>query len=522
MADDITVKFSADDRDLVASYIRQGDKLLKLQEQLRRMAAEAKKAGEAQRKAADDGAKGADLMAGKLAGMAGGWITATGAIAAFVAANKQAIAESEKHAEVLDDIQRKFRVQSGLRGLQADGAQSSILKSAAKAGITKEQAFAAATQLVSSGMDATEASGAGLSNFLDVLGASNQTGKSVDGEGLSKALMQYLESQGMGKTGANVGKIGGQVQTLFKSTNLQLSGLPALAKEGAGLAGAMSPQEQLAAFAKLTGSFDESTSATSLRNYVQRLQTAGSKKDAVASLKKMGLRPEDVDFVGENFDNVTGKLSAGLENVPEKDRARVLKTLFEEAGIAPAKALMNGRADIAKNVALQTDLTGFAGDVRESQAGPGAAGRRLVLEDEIASAREAAGYGLRSQAYQNALREAGRSQFQRNVAGGIYGLASGLGASPEGAQASAQMLAFGGGFSSINGDGNAFVDRRTQEGFDKANDPAGFVARQQEEARKASERNTVATERLTDAIRGMGPRGVPAPGPRPTAGAGRP
>lgn len=519
MADEFSITMTADDRDLMQSYVRQADKINKLQEQLKRWQKEAMEAGRASKKAAEDGAKGADRMIRGVAGVAAGWLSATGAVSAFMQANRQAIADSERHAEVMDDITRKFRIQSGMRGLQGQQAQTSILKNAYRAGVTKDQAFAAGTQLVSSGMDGGEANGAGLRAFLDVLGASNQTGKNVDGEGLSKALMQYLESQGMAKTGGNVSKIGGQIQTLFKSTNLQLSGLPFLAKEGAGLATALSPEEQLGAFAKLTGSFDESSSATSLRSIVQRLQTARTKKDATRSLKEMGLSTDDVDFVGENLDTVLGKLKGGLDKVPENRRAGLLKTIFEEQGIAPALALMNGRADVARNVAMQKDLSGFEADVRHSQEGRGAAGRRMDLEQEIGLAESASTYGMRRKAHQNALLKAGYSPFLRSIAGGGYDLASGLGLSPESAQGVADWAA---NPSSIaerwsGHQGRQFVQRETETGLQRALDPAGFLASQQELARALRE-NTEATKANTP----IAPKGIAAPGPRPTAGAGRP
>lgn len=510
MADEFSITMTADDRDLMQSYVRQADKINKLQEQLKRWQKEAMEAGRASKKAAEDGAKGADRMIKGVAGVAAGWLSATGAVSAFMQANKQAISESERHAEVMDDITRKFRIQSGMRGLQGQQAQTSILKNASRAGVTKDQAFAAATQLVSSGMDGGEANGAGLRAFLDVLGASNQTGKNVDGEGLSKALMMYLESQGMGKTGANVNKIGGQIQTLFKSTNMQLSGLPFLAKEGAGLATALSPEEQLGAFAKLTGSFDESSSATSLRSIVQRLQTARTKKDATRSLKEMGLSTDDVDFVGENLDTVLGKLKGGLDKVPENRRAGLLKTIFEEQGIAPALALMNGRADVARNVAMQKDLSGFEADVRHSQEGRGAAGRRMDLEEEIQMAERAGNTAHIRKAMSNTMRGEGFSPFSIWARQTAFDTATGLGMPSE--------MALG----AVAGNSNVAprVIAGTMDRVGGANSPdrSAELDAKLEALRASLDKNTEATKANTP----IAPKGIPAPGPRPTAGAGRP
>lgn len=522
MADDIQVVMTADDRDLMQSYLRQGDKLLKLQEQLKRWQKEAMEAGRASKKAADESAAGSERMVRGVVGVAAGWMSASSAIRAFMTANKEAIVDSERHAEVLEDITRKFRLQAGLSAMQGDEAKRAILKNAHRAGVTKDQAFAAGTQLVSSGMQGDEAKGEGLRAFLDVLGALNITGKSVDSEGLSKALMQYLETQGIAKTGANIDQIGGQVQTLFKGTNLQLSGLPFLASEAAGLKSALTPKEQLAAFAKLTGEYSESESATSLRNVVQRLETARGNSKSSAALKQMGINPDEVDFVGENLDQVLGRMETGLQSLPEKERKTALKSIFEEKGIAPLMSMIAGRGDIAKNVALQDDLSGYREDVKLSQQGRGATGRRLTLDSEVMAADSAGRHGETLQAIQNSQRKAGFTAYQRYLSSAAYNIGSGLGFDEE----NAAHFAINGpsifkppGFSR---EGERFVERDYKEALEKSQDPNGFLARQQEEARKAAEKNTAATERLTDAIKGMSPRAVPAPGPRPISGAGRP
>lgn len=482
------------------------------------MAAEAKKAGEAQKTASDLGIKGAEQMAGKLAGMVGGWVSATSAVSAFIAANKQAIQESEKQAGILEDISKKYSMIAGVRGLQSQESQQSILKAALSTATSKEQAGAAAVQLVSSGMDPKEVENGGLKAFLETLNAATLTGKSVDTETLARSMSAYLESQGIAKTAGNFRKYGAQIQRLAGPTNLGFSGINALAGEGASLAVSISPEEQLAAYADLVGSLKDSDAATALRNVVGRLGTAGTKNKSVGVLKSMGLKPEDVDFTGENLGTVLDRMAGGLDKLPEKDRDDAMKILFEEAGVAPAMQMIRNRSKIQENIATQKDLSGFDKDVAFAQSGRNAAGRRLELEAEVAAADEASTYSLRSQAYQNALREAGRTSFQRSVAGGVYNLAAGLGASPEGAQASAQFLAFGGRFSSINGDGNAFVDRRTQEAVSMSTDPSGHLARQQAELVQALKENTAATNKANP----NQPRSVPAPGPRPTAGAGRP
>lgn len=510
MADDITVKFTADDRDLVTSYIRQGDKLLKLQEQLRRMAAEAKKAGDEQRKASDASAKAIEKSVSTVASLAGGWISAAGAVTMFIAENKKAIEDAEKQAGILEDISKKYAMISGSRGAQSVASQKAIRSAAFSTATSKEQAGAAAVQLVSSGMDPKEVENGGLKAFLETLNAAGLTGKSVDSETLARSMSAYLESQGIAKTAGNFRQYGAQIQRLAGPTNLGFSGINALAGEGASLAVSISPEEQLAAYADLVGSFKDADAATALRNVVGRLGTAGTKNKSVGTLKSMGLKPEDVDFTGEDLGTVLDRMAGGLDKLPEKDRDDAMKILFEEAGVAPAMQMIRNRAKIQENIETQKDLSGFDKDVAFAQSGRNAAGRRLELEAEYQQADKAGTYGMTRQAMQNAMRENGFSPFSIGIRSGTYDMLSGLGMSPEMA-----LGAVAGNSNVAPQIINGTMDR--VGGAMSAQNSADLDAKL-DALRQSLDKNTQATEKANP----NQPRTVPAPGPRPTAGAGRP
>src|SRR5690606_16577749 len=170
-----------------------------------------------------------------------------------------------------------------------------------------------------------------------------QAGKDPgEAEKLAKDLAAYMTSQGMAKTPENMEKL---MQDAFalRAGAFELSDLAELGKHGSVFAGKLSQQEQLAAFGTLVDSRPSAEAGTSLRNIVSRLSTASVGRTSKRALDKIGLSPTDVDLVGENFDAAMGRIAAGLETIPEAERAGVLKLLFEEAAVAPAQDLMRER-----------------------------------------------------------------------------------------------------------------------------------------------------------------------------------
>ena len=300
-------------------------------------------------------------------------------------ANEEIIKQAGEIAERYDEAAKKFRVQSGLRGLEAGDAQRRIEGNAVANAVSIDRAFAAATQLVSSGFSAREASGGSLDAFLDVLAATNAAGGEADPAELAKGLAGYLQSQGLGLNADNVRKVGGGTQRLFKGTNLQLDALPALAKEGASLRQTLNPEESLAAASVLldTGK-DGSGTATALRNVTSRLQTAASDKGRSAALGSIGLDPADVDFAGENLETVLNRLADALEGRDGPTRAGVLESLAGTESRSSLESLIAGRGDIRRRVALQRDLSGFEDDVGIAQRGIGAGKTRIGGRRDLA------------------------------------------------------------------------------------------------------------------------------------------
>lgn len=304
-------------------------------------------------------------------------------------ANRKMLEEAQEVGKVYDETFRKFRVQAGLNALEAEGAKEKILAVAEKSAVDERVAGAAATQLVSSGFSVEEATGGSLREFLRIQAATNAAGKGeASSTELAKAMASYLESQGMAKTEPNLAKIGRGTQRLFKGTNVQLADFSELAKQGAALAPYMSVEEQLASFSTLVDVMPGAESATGLRNIVSRLSTAGASSQKVGALKKLGLAPTDVDLVGETLTEALGRMRGGVQGLPEHQRAGVLKTLFEEAGVPVFQTLANRAGDIPGRIEMQRDVKGFMQDVAIAESGRNAMATRLEAVLNRQKARE--------------------------------------------------------------------------------------------------------------------------------------
>ena len=354
-------------------------------------------------------------MSTNLVSMAAGYVSVAGSAALLINANREILQQTEEVAKKFDEIFRKFRVQSGLRGIEADSARGRILEIAERQAMTSEQATGSATQLVSSGFSPQEASGGSLEEFLRVLNASNASGKEVDSAGLAKALASYLDAQGLDKNEKNVALVGRSVQALFKNTNLQLADLQDLAKVSSVFAGKLSIQEQLGAYSTLVDSMPASEAKTGLRNFVLQSATASAQKEKVKSLDTIGLKPTDIDFVGENLDQVLDRLATGLAKLPVEEQLPVLTKIYEKENAAVVQSLINKRQKVTSSYAIQNNDKGFMADVDEATSGRNAGLRRAEARRERRRFQEDQQDELKILESEALMEEAGMAPWRRDI-----------------------------------------------------------------------------------------------------------
>jgi TP901 family phage tail tape measure protein len=453
VSQNVEVIMTADTRQLLAEFDKDMKKIDEviakskaLGNEVEKSTTKAEKMGDRTKRSADTAGDGVKQLIGRVGGLAAGWISVGSALNFVKAANQQAIKDMEDAATKHDDLQRKFRVTAGLRGLQAEAAQKSITTIATKNAVDAAQAYDAGTAMVSTGFSATEASGGSLHELLRFHAAMAASGKDVNYDTTAASISGYMESQGMTKTAGNVQKLG-KFLFAMREGNLQIEDLPFLAKEGAALATGINPQEQLAGFTSLLDlKMNPESAATGMRNVVSRLQTAGGQSEKVAALESLGLKPEQVDFVGEDLNQVLATLAKATAAVPENTRNIALDKIVGDQARGALLALMSadqsGKFD--KYVALTGQNNGYDDAITEMQSGRNAGIQRLKTSSETMLA----GMNDDGDVYANALQEQmlqqGYGSIPRYVAGGVFNTARLFGSTPQQALTAAAPTSFGG------------------------------------------------------------------------------
>lgn len=430
----ITVTTTANDRDLLASFTKQQAALDKQMRQYDELVRKTKEAEKAAKRAADDAPINRGVAA--VSRLAAGWLSIGAAVGAYIAANRQAMAETQQHSRDLDEIMRKFQVQAGLTDLQREDSQKKILDIAIKNATKKEFAGKVATQLVSSGFTAEAATGEALDIALQGFQASNLMNE--DPTQLTQAMGQFLEAQGLEKNPKNLERIMVGAQRLFKGTDLQVSDFSQLAGKSQALGKRMSPEEIMGTFDVLRGVTTAEKASTAIKIFGERLTGAKGDKQREDVLTQMGLAPEDVDMIGENVVAVLDRIAVAIDKVKETEREPLLQKLFGTEAGSPIAGLLANRGKIGPAMALLGDRAGFAEDVGIATSGRNAINTRLELQQQVEAARGDRGSEEINRAFDLSLRKNGYSNFDRWRYSTEASLLQGLGFSPA---ASIQMVA---------------------------------------------------------------------------------
>lgn len=421
MGQKVQVDFEARDAVLEAAWKRAQRNAQQLEQDLRKLGVPI-----------EQNKKGLGDFVGKLVTVQSAVNLVTSGIRGWVSANQELKRQADEIALKYDEIGRKFQIQAGLKGLEAESAKKSITKIAVEQSFYPARAMEVATQMVSSGFSAKEASGGSLAEFLRILNAGSAAGKEIDAKQLAEGMTGYLTSQGLEANAANVARMGRGGQRLMNPTNFQIPDFVELAKQGSVLARIATPEEQVAA---MSVSRDlgrpGADSATAFRGMGSALMGARVNKRKVAALKEMGLKPEDVDFVGEGFQDVLGRLDKGLESVPAEKRMGALKQLIGEEYSAFALDLIQGRGKIGERVGMMSDDAGFLRDVATATSGPAAGARRLAAEAELFKLGYSEGDANVGQAIESEFLSRGYGPYRAGLRRKEYEVARGLGFSSE-------------------------------------------------------------------------------------------
>lgn len=440
---DIVVTTTSNDRDLLQAFQREQkalDKQIRAFDELVRKSKEADRAAQA---AADRTAQAGMSMVAGITTVSAAWGMATKAIHTYMEANRKSTEEADAAARTLDEQRRRSGLLMKLRGDEAVAANQQIEQQAINNAVNPKIAHQIAQQMAGSGFESKEITGGALDAFMKLRAATGEDPNSPESAAQLQALSRYFESQGIKKTGANVTQFGSKIQALMGPTDLSFENMGDLAKVASGFKGVLSPEEQLATFSNLVGIMPGAEAGTKMADIVKNLRVAGSKKDATEQLGKIGLKPEDVDFVGENLGEVLGRMQGGLDKIPEKDRATVLAKVVEGANIATIEHMMTNRDKIYGLIPQMNNAEGFQADVALMQGGRGAAERRQAGEQLALDAARADNGTLIGEELSIARKRRGDMAVMRGLRGQAFDTARDLGLPAEyaGAVSSVSPLA---------------------------------------------------------------------------------
>jgi hypothetical protein len=432
MSQKIEFELAANDTSAKAAWERQQKAINGVIEKLGKLEDASAKAGRTQEGWVSKGV-------GKLAGMAAGYVSVTGAIGAVIAANKEMLDQADQAALKYDTIFRKVNVQSAMLGVAGEAGKKSILDTAIANAATVEESGAIAQQLAGAGFNAKDATGGALDAVLKAQAAMGEQGTGKGGV-IAESAAQYLKAMGIDATGENLRKTLVAVQQSAKEGFMKFEDLSQVSGKVGAFGGKAESADVLAAFNIGRSIMGADTASTGLKIFGERTMGAAGDKQRMDLLKQVKLKPEDVDFVGESFDTVLANLDKAVASLPEEKKSGWLQRFFGGEGANFAGALIRDRGQMDKFRNVMGNEVGFAADVAEMTAGKAAARRRQDLIDERDAEERDTGFEDKLKSVRRADRKAGQMPLATDFATAAARTARYLGLSDE----TALSLSFGG------------------------------------------------------------------------------
>jgi len=352
--------------------------------------------------------------AGKWVAMATGVGSVVAGLQKVLALNRELRGEQSQATFSTDALMRRFALQAQLGEEQIPEARGKLFAIANRTSLPFETVSEAGKQLISSGFTYEDAvHGGALEEFAKGVKASAAEGKDFDARQVSESVVQFLHAQSSPKdrelTAANLKRAMREVQSLFLTTNVQFSELTNLAQAAPSMSLAgIDPTTQLALFSKARDVIDPQMAGTMLRNVISRMVTIGGaeltpeaqkelgfdedekvesldvQKTRKKGLQILGVKPEQVDLVGESVDEAFGVMAGGFKRLLDAgktaDAAAAAKAIFGERGSVGAIPLILGYREIEERRKMARDESRFTKALAVGTSGESATLIRLENE----------------------------------------------------------------------------------------------------------------------------------------------
>jgi hypothetical protein len=319
----------------------------------------------------------ADVTANGFAFMATKALLAVAAIKKLAEEQKRQREAAEVTVKTVDDLSRDYAIQGGLKtDEQRLKARAEIMTVARENGSTVDQAFNTASQLASSGFEAP--TGDTLDSALKIIKTSDMA--KGDPKGYIDAAARYLKASNRELNGKNLLEIGvamrGLADTPVQASDLSefAAAAPVLNMQG------VDWKTGLGMMTELRRGMSGAESGTKMRNIALKLAKASTDKQASEALETLGLKPEDVDAIGETMPQALQVLGERINAQPIEKRVGLMTKIFEGENVAAADILMKNLPGVEKNVKAMSDDSLFTAGVNFQLQGYNAETNRATIE----------------------------------------------------------------------------------------------------------------------------------------------
>jgi len=372
----IDFNLTGDSSDVVNAY----NKIIKKQkaaiDQLKKQGRASKKSGEDVKRANKGIGNSITGAAAKYASFAAAVGVAGAAVAGLISKHKQLRAEVDLITISFDVEFTKFAVQAGLTRKELIEFQERFFELSKKFGIKPQIAAQASREFISQGGALAGVRGLPIERIIETAKTTSVTEGITD---LTKAMVGTLRNLGQELNAENLKRLRDQITGLFARSVFQAADLAVLGRNIALLKKVGIQQETQFALFDISKSIagDPSTGATAVKAAILNLATASTKPRLVQQLAAGGLKPEDIDLVGENIQTVLERLSKFSKQLEPERVLPFFKELAGKLFAGTLIGLIERRAEIPIRIASQRDPEATEIRLRTATTGPAVERTRL-------------------------------------------------------------------------------------------------------------------------------------------------
>jgi hypothetical protein len=352
------------------------------------------------------------------------WGAIKNTIGQVIEENRKFLRETGQTGMRLEEEFDRLQIQSGKLPHEIQAMAPKILAAVKDVpAVSPVSALQIQREIASSGFAEESVDSAGaLRAFLEMMGATNLfEGSGREAEFTNREIVNwfqmYLRANNEIPSEKGVRELGMAFAALAPQSNIKVPDLEFLSRQANLLAEyEVTKPQQLATFSVVRDVLGPEVGATGMAAAMKRLATASKLQTSVRALAELGLKPEDVDLVGESIYDAFGTIKERLKGhekaraigqqlgfvwdargeikrieaeekekggLPEEVQQRVTATLFERRGDLAAGLIMDNLEEIQRREKMATDPTMYQRGLQAFLQTRSASNLKIAAETEI-------------------------------------------------------------------------------------------------------------------------------------------